>query len=310
MRSIRLSLSAVLLASAVLSTSALAQPALVPANPPPPNPDLAQQALVPGNPPPTNPDEEWHFAISPRVWFRTNNIVSGPAFNCGNFGSFSAFCSNSQAALSFVMVGGSLAIEPPMLQGGPHPTDIVITSYGGPSQQLSSQQVVFSDQFLGEEKNFVGRGSRVDSEILGRTSLDPTGSVRVVYGLRWLRNTTTVTSNFVSPFVPPSVVPHLPITTETDSLLGEGGMQFAVPIGQTPHSVFGGVILGFGNSSDLHSAAEAFMDASLGYSYALTDSLAPYLRYRFQVFAPFKGGPFLDNVQVVHGPEVGFTLRF
>ena len=150
--------------------------------------------------------------------------------------------------------------------------------------------------------------------MIGRTAIDAEQLFRVTYGVRWLRNDTTSSYTYVGCTYYAAGAPYsFPCgtsTSESDDLFGEIGMQFATPIGDTPHTVFAGAELGFGGSSNPHWVNTFFSDLSLGYQYSVSDNFRPYVRYRVQIFQPLGGGPALDQNQVVQGPEIGFSVRF
>lgn len=282
---------------------------------------------------------DFDITISPRIWFRTDNsagianrfgnpILVTPSIVPGEFVSTVA----APKALNYPMYGLSMTVSPHNFSVLGRPTDFVLTALGG-----FGQTDVFRSTTAGAGAclAFTAAGTcvsglafdnrdqanRIDVEALARTSL--TQSALFVYGLRYIRQYDSFTNfdesvGLPSAFLLKNGQVSNVLNTGFDTGLAEAGVQFSVPISASgDHRLVAGLTFGLGatwancTGCTQSTFGTGLLDTSIGYQYSFNPAMSFLVRYRFEALAYMAGGSLLDqNLQVVHGPEVGFSYTF
>jgi hypothetical protein len=114
---------------------------------------------------------------------------------------------------------------------------------------------------------------------------------------------------------PSSGTSHL--SEDSNFYLAEIGASYSVPVDKMArHLLLGNFTRGVryqtikvnNRATPLRPDDEAFfpfIDINVGYQYLLSDSLSVHARYR-----AFVMDEIIRNLSVLHGPEIGFTVKF
>ena len=257
----------------------------------------------PANKPDTNTDvpEPVGIAISltPRLWYSFLN-PNGFAGNSSKIDSFEE--------LSMPLTGFTAGIRPNGWE-----SDILFTAlYGTGSGKISSAN--------GSATSTNGEydATRLDIEVLQRFAI-PGTAISWFYGGRYIHGENDAEHHSASGITFRASGTRF-LEEATNIYLVEGGIGFFTPITEDgQHGLFGsgGIGLGYGShkvgnrTTELdpdESGVVVSWDINVGYQYTISDSVAAHARYR--AFVIPVAGDTTTNFFVVHGPEVGATIRF
>jgi hypothetical protein len=274
------------------------------------------------------------ISLTPRVWYVTDNenLLSNFQTVTQPGNPFTGILQATKTQVSYPLGGLTLEAAPKDwsqvsflltgLYGRGDQSGQLVEAIPAPQLngilRLPNGALVPSSLPLGEVElgNFVRHFSRYDIEALARYRQNANFSF--VGGFRVISYKNDF--NGAAPTIPISVQSTL------NYYLAEAGVALAAPISDSGrHSVFGGATLGIGEfdlSSNPKNAALEFggpstsgfaatLDINVGYQYAIASFVALNARYRAVVFgrSGIQGG-FGQSVTVLHGPEIGVTLRF
>jgi hypothetical protein len=237
----------------------------------------------------------WNFEVTPRFWYM---LVNPNPF------SDSQFIQQTNETAEFPLYGLSLRVEPPDFGG----SDFLLTVFRG-SDTVKGRSV----NALGVSARHVTDATRTDVELLYRTRF-PDSNAHWFLGARWvfLEEESDVGSGLV---FPSSGTSHL--SEESSFYLAEVGASYSVPMDRAAnHLLFGNFTGGVGyetvevtnRTTPLRPDDEAFfpfVDINVGYQYILSDSLNIHARYRAFVLEEI-----FRDLSILHGPEVGLTVKF
>lgn len=237
----------------------------------------------------------WNFEVTPRLWYM---LVNPTPF------SDSTFIQQTNETAKFPLYGISLRVEPPDFGG----SDFLLTVFRG-SDTVKGRSVTV----VGDTARHVTDATRTDVELLYRTRF-PDSNAHWFLGARWvlLEEESDVGSGLV---FPSSGTSHL--SEESNFYLAEVGASYSVPMDrEARHLLFGNFTSGLGyetvevknRATPLRPDDEAFfpfVDINVGYQFILSDSLNVHARYRAFVLDEI-----FRDLSILHGPEVGLTVKF
>ena len=238
----------------------------------------------------------WDIAVTPRFWYM---LVNSNSF------SESTTVQKSFTTAKIPLYGASISVRPP----GFELTDFLITGFYGTTEVEG--KAVFS---AGASADSRTEAARTDIELLVRNRI-PDSGVLWFFGLRWVF---LAEDSEIEPGFTFSASNSNRLEEETNFYLAEFGLSFSTPFRDSKnHSLFANLTTGLGyetrKATNRTTASDPddegyfpFFDMNVGYEYRLPLQASAHVRYRAFILREIVRDEFL----VLHGPEIGFTLRF
>ena len=238
----------------------------------------------------------WNVSFTPRFWYMTVN---------SNSFSESTTVQKTFETTEIPLYGGSIRVAPPGFEA----TDFLLTGFYGTDRV--NGKVLFA---TGANANTRTDVARTDIELLVRNKLADT-SVAWFYGVRWvlLEEDSLLQSGFTF-----SASNSNSMVERTNFYFGEVGLSFSTPFDRAgKHILFANILAGMGfESQEVQNRASAsdpdedglfpLLDINLGYEFHFLPRASAHFRYRTFVLREI----IRDEIMVLHGPEIGFTVRF
>lgn len=238
----------------------------------------------------------WDISLTPRFWYMILN---------SNSYSDSTFVQQTFETVEIPLYGGTIRVAPPYFES----TDFLLNGFYGETDVRG-----VSVTAGGASTRHATDVARADIELLVRHKL-PKSDVYLFYGLRYvyLEEDTTLDPGFAF-----AASGTNRLDEQTDFYMVEGGMSMTNPIGDTDrHFFFANLTGGVGyqarkvrNRTSGEDPDEygftPFLDINTGYELRLADRISAQLRYRAFIFYERTR----EEMFVLHGPEVGVTIRF